>query len=238
VARGLFIAGTDTGVGKTLVTAALGLALRVQGIRAGAMKPIETGIVCEPMPDSLRLKSILGLKEPIEALSPYRFADPLAPAVAAYLEGRNLELAVVAEAFEALLSAYELILVEGVGGLLVPLAPGIFVSDLIAFLGLDVLLVARKGLGTINHTLLSLEALEAKGLRCVGVVLNDTEGKGGLAESTNPKAIQGLIDVPLLGVFPYLSEKEREDVESLKKAAIQSLDIKTLLSGALPESPN
>jgi len=118
------------------------------------------------------------------------------------------------------------------------LGPGIFVSDLIAFLGLDVLLVARKGLGTINHTLLSLEALEAKGLRCVGVVLNDTEGKGGLAESTNPKAIQGLIDVPLLGVFPYLSEKEREDVESLKKAAIQSLDMKTLLSRALSESPN
>jgi cobyric acid synthase len=69
-------------------------------------------------------------------------------------------------------------------------------------------------------------------------VLNDTEGRGGLAESTNPRAIQGLIGVPLLGVFPYLSEKEREDAESLKKAAIQALDINTLLSGALSEPPS
>lgn len=233
--RGLFVAGTDTGVGKTLVTAALGLALREKGIRAGAMKPIETGIACESLPDSMRLKAFLGFEEPIEALSPYRFADPLAPAVAACLEGRKIELSVIVKALKSLMSAYEIVLVEGVGGLLVPLAPNVFVSDLISVLGLDVLLVARNGLGTINHTMLSLGAIEARGLRCVGVILNDTAGKDGLAESTNPGALQGLINVPLLGVFPFLSEKDRMDGKVLKEAATRSLDVQRLFSSGLPE---
>jgi dethiobiotin synthetase len=112
------------------------------------------------------------------------------------------------------------------------LAPDFFGIDLIGFLGLDVLLVARRGLGTINHTLLSLEALKARGLSCLGVVLNDTEGKGTLADETNPKALNGLMGVPLLGVFPFLQEKGRFDPAALAKEAKESLDIQALLPRA------
>lgn len=233
MAYGLFIAGTDTGVGKTIVTASLGLTLKAQRYRVVAMKPIETGVDGDPMPDSLYLNTLLGLKESTETLCPYRFSRPLAPAIAARMEGRQLEPVTIQRAYDALRSSYDIVLVEGVGGLLVPLAQGFFVIDLIALLNLNVLLVARRGLGTINHTLLSLEALKARGLFCLGVVLNDTEGRGGIADKTNPMALKELMEVPLVGVFPFLPEKERLDPSCLYRAANESLDTQAVLSALL-----
>lgn len=226
---GLFIAGTDTGVGKTLLTAALGLALKALGYRVVAMKPVETGLEDEPIPDSLYLKTLLNSKEPIEAICPFRFLKPLAPDVAAGLEGRRIEPLTIKDAYEALKGAYDIVLVEGVGGLLVPLTGGFFVIDLIGFLGLDALLVARRGLGTINHTLLSLEALKARGLSCLGVILSDTESKCTLAGGINPTTLKGLMGVPSIGVFPFLPENERFDPTALAKEAKESLDIQAIL---------
>lgn len=165
--NGVFVTGTDTGVGKTVVCAALAVALRSRGIDAGIVKPVQTG-----EGDAATLKELAGLAEELEEIAPYSFRAPLAPLAAARLEGRELELDEVVARVQALAERHELTLVEGVGGLLVPVGPGWTVADLAVALALPLLVVARPGLGTVNHTLLTLEAARRVGLAIAAVLLN------------------------------------------------------------------
>ena len=156
--KGFFVTGTDTGVGKTLVAAALARRLRAEGIRAGAMKPIETG--CELVDGELRpsdglfLRSACEMTEDLSSIVPFRFEAPVAPLVASDREGRPVDVQVILKEFERLASAYDTLLVEGVGGILIPITQDYFVVDLAKELGLPLIVVATPFLGTINHTLL------------------------------------------------------------------------------------
>jgi dethiobiotin synthetase len=165
--RGLFVTGTDTGVGKTVVTAALALTLKARGEDVGVVKPVQTGDG-----DGAALKAWAGLAEDVDEIAPYSFRAPLAPLVAARLEGRTLELEEVAARVRSLAERHEIVLVEGAGGLLVPVGPDWTIADLAAALGLPLLVVARPGLGTVNHTLLTIEVARHEGLEVAAVVLN------------------------------------------------------------------
>lgn len=172
--RGVFITGTDTGVGKTLVTAALAVCLKQRGLSVGVMKPIETGCRGEGASgsDAARLYAAAGVTEPVEEISPYRFADPLAPLAAARRAGQTIILSRIVRAYKALASRYPFLLVEGAGGALVPITPTTDTRDVIVQLNLPVVVVVRTILGAVNHTLLTLEALRHRRISVLGVFLN------------------------------------------------------------------
>ncbi len=177
--RGYFVTATDTGVGKTVVTAALASLLRARGRDVAVFKPVQSGALADdPAGDA----ALLG------AECVYSFAAPLAPVVAARAEGVTIELEPILARARELVAKHELLLVEGAGGLLVPLAPALDIADLAAALGLPLVVVARAGLGTVNHTLLTIEAARARGLEIAGVVLNgdsdeSTTGNAALIEA-------------------------------------------------------
>lgn len=218
----LFVCGTDTGVGKTLVTGSLLLHLNHVGIRAGGFKPLESG--CQsPLrrhlhrADALFLKESGAMNEPLSAINPYAFREPLAPGIAAEREKRKVSFLFIQKTLNRLKKKYRVILIEGAGGLLVPLSGKKTNLDLIKALKAPVLLVARLGLGTINHTLLTLECLKKNGIDVKGVILNQTTPEYSIAEKTNPEVLKRF-GAPLWGVFPHLKIKSKE---ALRKVALR-----------------
>jgi len=207
--HGYFITGTDTGVGKTIITAALALCLKQRGFRVAAMKPIETGCTKEnPFgSDAERLRTAMETELPLELVSPYRFPLPLAPLAAARAAGVTIEMDRIATTCQDLAHDYDFILVEGIGGLMVPLSEKMDVRDLIASLGLPTLIVGRAALGGVNHALLTIEALRQRAISIIGIVLNQ------LASEPNHEQTRSTVDlirersgVPVFGPLPYKSE--------------------------------
>ncbi|HUI05952.1 MAG TPA: dethiobiotin synthase [Verrucomicrobiae bacterium] len=201
--RGIFVTGTDTGVGKTHVTALLLRELRRRGVNAAAFKPISCG---EGGRNDARIyHELMGREVPLDAINPVYLKHPLAPSVAAKLERRRIDLRTVLSAYQSLLTNhYSPILVEGAGGLMVPIRNDYYVADLVKTLGLPLLVVARLGLGTINHSVLTVRQAREHELKVAGIILNDTVGgQGGLAAETNIEVVPALCRVPLLGVVPH-----------------------------------
>ena len=192
----LLVTGTDTNVGKTHVTAGLVRASRAAGLDVIGMKPFCTG----DQTDTARLQEANGAQEPDHLINPAWFHTPLAPLAAAAIENRHIDLAGVQEAFRELTSRHAHVLVEGAGGLAVPILTGYDFRDLARDLGLDILLVAANRLGALNHVRLTLDALEASSLRCRGVILNTINAEPGLAESTNRSILEQLTTVPIFEV--------------------------------------
>jgi dethiobiotin synthetase len=211
--RGVFITGTDTDVGKTWVAAGLTAALRSRGVKAVYFKPVQSGCPQEGgrlVPtDASFARTLAGLTEPLEVLTPITLRLPLAPGVAAAQAGVEVDLGNVAAALRDLAARYEFFVVEGAGGLYVPLIGTHFlVLDLIRWLGLPLAVVAKSGLGTINHTVLTVKAALAANLRVAGVILNRYPDNPGLAEETNPGVIEALTGVPVLGRLPEVPDLE------------------------------
>lgn len=196
-----FITGTDTGVGKTHITALLLAELRRRGLPAAGFKPIACGTGGRA--DARTYRKLMRNEVPLDVINPVYLRHPVAPSVAAKLEGRQIDTDRIQSIFRILALIFRPVLAEGAGGLLVPIRRNYFVADLIRQLDLSVIIVARLGLGTLNHTLLTVRQAQAMKLKVAGVILNDTTGKRGLAERTNAKAITELAGVPLLGVVPY-----------------------------------
>jgi dethiobiotin synthetase len=201
--RGVFVTGTDTGVGKTVVTAGLVAALRAEGRDIGVSKPVQSGNRAgDPEGDTMRLLTLAGMDDPPERVNLYAFEAPLAPLVAAELEAVEVDRRRVVEHVRA--SGHDGVLVEGAGGWAVPLAPGWTVGDLASELGYPVLIVARPGLGTVNHTVLTANAVRHAGLEVAGVVLNGWDSGTDASRSTNARLIEEYGGVPVLGLAPRL----------------------------------
>ncbi len=219
-AEGIFITGTDTGVGKTHVAAAIARELLNRAVNVGVMKPVETGCRIRSgslVPsDALRLMKVARVHDRLDLVNPCRFSKPLAPWVAAGIEGKPISPGKIIRAFGTLSRRHEFMLVEGAGGIMVPLQDNYFYLDLAADLGLPVLIVARPNLGTINHTLLTIAALERRKQAVVGVVLNYAKsGKAGMAEQTSPAVIQKLGRVRILGVVAHGSNDAGNIVDKI-----------------------
>jgi len=204
--RGLFVTGTDTGVGKTEVACALLAGWRAAGRDVVGMKPAQSGLVPGEPSDAERLREASGRVEPLEAICPYGFEAPLAPAVAARLAGVTLEVERIEAAVHALAARHEAVLVEGAGGLLVPLTETLTYADLAVRLGLPVLVVARAGLGTVNHTALTVEALERRGLRVAGIVLNRTGPVDDPSVPHNAREIARLTGREPIATLPWVPD--------------------------------
>jgi dethiobiotin synthetase len=204
--RGLFITATDTGVGKTEVACALVSGGRAAGLDVGAMKPAQSGAVAGVAGDAERLREAAGGGDPLELVCPYQFQPPLAPGVAARLAGVEVSLPRLLEAARTLAARHAALVVEGAGGLLVPLTPKETFADLAVALGLPVLVVARAGLGTVNHAALTVEALRARRLEVAGVVLNRTGPDDDPSVPWNAAEIERLTGARVLASLPYLRD--------------------------------
>ncbi len=218
--KGLFITGTDTGVGKTHCAMAVVRELSRRGLDVGVMKPVETG--CPTVSgrlrpfDAIRLVEAAGVQDPLSAVNPFRFARPLAPSVAARLDHTSIRKIEILRQFLSLSRLHDLMIVEGAGGILVPLTRRYSFLDLAADMALPVLIVARPALGTINHTLLTIGALQQRKVRIAGIIINHAaSGRSGLAERTGPQEIERLSGVPILGALPHGSEKVSRIVDRL-----------------------
>jgi dethiobiotin synthetase len=204
---GLFITGTDTGVGKTVIAAAIARWFHDQGNRVAVCKIAATG--CERRREGLVSEDAEYLAHwadasfPLDTICPQRWAEPLAPAVAAERSGEPLDWSLLQSSLSRMASASDVMIVEGVGGIMVPMDPKHTVLDVAKWLGLPTVVVARATLGTINHTLLTVNALRAAGVKVAGVVINRYPAESpGTAEETNPRAIEKWGKVPVLCVAP------------------------------------
>ena len=202
---GLLVTGTDTGVGKTFVACALAHALRAGGRRVSVMKPVETGVTEAPE-DARRLRDAAGDPASLDEICPYRLRAPLAPAVAARLEGVTIDLARLEALIRKRLENADVLLVEGAGGLLVPIADSVTWADLAARLGLPLLVVAANRLGTINHCALTAHVADGMGLSVAGFVLSSPVAARDPSADTNAEAITGLTGMPCLGELPHLAD--------------------------------
>ena len=237
----LVVTGTDTGAGKTLVTAAIAAALRARGMSIGVAKPAETG--CPRRADGLYPEDAATLAaaaavwspaspaspvssaaapvaraaasgidddtatvEPLDAVCPYRFPDPLAPMLAAARVGTTIDVDALVRTLTARAVAVDILLIEGAGGVLVPLTPAATYADLARMLDAPVLLVVGSRLGAINHALLSLEALRTRAVRVLGYVVNRLAPAGDLAVDTNTDLLRGLTADRFLGELPHLTD--------------------------------
>jgi dethiobiotin synthetase len=197
--RGLFVTGTDTEVGKSVVAASICAALAARGERIAAFKPVVTGLDEEPGEfgrDHELLASVANAGQTPEEVAPLRFGPPVSPHLAAELAGMTIEpTELVSAARER-----EPVVCEGVGGLLVPITPGYLVRDLAMDLDLPLVIAARPGLGTINHTLLTLEAARAGGVRVAAVVMTPWPPEPTAMERSNRETIEHLGDVQVAGL--------------------------------------
>lgn len=207
--RTLFVTGTDTGVGKTHIAAAILAQLGSQGLRVGAYKPVcsgaAAGISGDVVWDDLeRLKAHLPDETRLERICPQRFLAPLAPPLAAAAEGRTVDLAAIDQGLTAWLQSVEFLVVEGAGGWYCPLTSTTTLADWVTRWEFPVLVVARPGLGTINHTLLTISAIRQHGLRVVGVVFSQVRADEptSLAEQ-NALEIEARTGVPVFGMFEW-----------------------------------
>jgi dethiobiotin synthetase len=202
--RGVFVTGTDTGVGKTVVACALVRALRARELDVGVMKPVETGVGLAGPADALALRDAAGVDDPLELVCPVRLVLAAAPSVAAAAEGRGVDLEAIRDAWSKLAGRHAFMVVEGAGGLLAPAARGVQMADLARRLRLPLLVVARAALGTINHTLLTLEAAEKRKLDVAGVVVSHTSGPLSDADAANLGALRDALGTRLVGELPPL----------------------------------
>ena len=197
----LLVTGTDTGVGKTVIAAALVLALRERRVRALGFKPVETGVGPDEQGDSDVLAKASGVQDPrVRPL--LRLAEPLAPAVAAERAGQALDVPDLEQRVQDLRQSGYSLVVEGAGGLLAPLAWSYTALDLAERLGLEVVITARPGLGTLNQVCLTAEALRVRGVRLRGVVLNGRTDPAPLADRTNPDALRRLLPLTRILTVP------------------------------------
>ena len=221
--RGLFITGTDTGVGKTVVAGAIAAALRRRHRDVGVMKPIETGVGTQGPLDAISLCEAAGATDSLDLVCPQRFALPAAPSVAAAHEGRTVDLEVIRAAHAELARRHALLLIEGAGGILVPIRAGYSMADLAAEFDAPLVVVTRASLGTINHTLLTLEAIERRGLVLAGVVISHGSRVISSSDRANLAALRESLGARLAG--------EVESLPAEARVPAGAIDLDRLLAG-------
>jgi dethiobiotin synthetase len=237
-------------VGKTVITGALILFIKHLGFRVCGMKPIETGCLKSKLkvksskfkvkeevlipPDGMFLKKMAGMDESIDLLTPIRLKNPLAPFPASEIEGIPVDIKKIKKAYAELSKKYDMVVVEGIGGLLVPIKRDYFALDLARDFELPVIIVSRPGLGTINHTLLTVKHAMKEGLNVAGIIINYSQPpEKTLAEETNPMVMQQISPAPIIGIFPYLEEVTKS---ALEETAVNHLNLE-IIRNYLSASP-
>jgi len=211
--RGVFVTGTDTEVGKTVVAAGLAAWLHEAGVDVGVMKPVASGLVVHEgqtvNPDAVHLRINARVNDPMDRINPFRFELPVAPNVAARQVGASVDLEHIDQCYHALAEAHEFMVVEGVGGLLSPVSDQATCADLAMRLRLPLLVVVPNRLGCLNHCLLTLEAARTRRLDVRGVVLNDGVASAvDASTTTNGQELRRLVGRRYVGDIPRLDPRE------------------------------
>ncbi len=200
--NGVFVTGTDTDCGKTIIAGGIARALLHKGYNVGVMKPIATWGDPRREPggrkhwisdDALHLRQAAATSDSLDLINPVCFKAAMAPWPAARLERKNIDINHVMNAYRELCRRHDFMVVEGVGGLMVPIKRDFFVLDLIARMKLAAIVVTYPSLGTLNHTLLTINTLKREGIPLAGVIINNYEGKS-RAEQTNPQVLRKILD--------------------------------------------
>lgn len=233
----IFVTGTDTDIGKTVVTAGLAAVMQSLGYKAGVYKPFQSGADEKNgffvSPDLAFVKKIDFY---VETLCSYSLKAPTAPLIAAELDGVTMNLQMVQNEYQALKQRCETVLVEGAGGLLVPVTPGKTMADVIKLLDIPALIVARPDLGTVNHTLLTINQAKSMGIEIAGVIINRyPEGTEDIAIKTAPRLIEEYSDAKVLGIIPDIKSFENIKPGELLNIFINSVDIEKIFKIKIPK---
>lgn len=221
--RAFFISGTDTGVGKTTAIKVLATLLKKQGLDVGVMKPVQCA-----GDDAKSLKEFLQINDPLEEINPYCAKEPFSPHIAFARERIQVHKDKIISTFQKLRRRHDILLVEGAGGLMVPIRENYLMADLVKELDLELVIVSRLGLGTINHTLLTISKANDMGIKVCGVIFSQvSEGALGVPEKTNPSAIKELSSVAGLGIIPFM---ENISEERILNACKEKIDLKPFLT--------
>ncbi len=229
--KGVFVTGTDTGVGKTLVAAGIACLLHGAGVDVGVMKPVATGgskrtsdeLVSE---DALLMKRAAGSKDDYHLINPVCLPSMMAPVVASKVDRLQVDWNAIWSAYKTLSGRHKHLIVEGIGGLLVPVSEGVYVADMARKMKLPVLVVSRPTLGTINHTLLTIEAAKKRKLRVKGVIFNSTNQSGGtLLADTSKAEIERHSGVPVIANIPYMHSVTSASIATFLKRNVRLQDI-------------
>jgi dethiobiotin synthetase len=226
---GILVTGTDTGIGKTVIAGAIANWFRRQGNRVVVLKPAGSGCVRRReglvSEDAEFLAHCADASHPLDVICPVRYAEPLAPAIAAERSKQPLDWAAIDRSVTTMSRGSDVMIVEGVGGLMVPMDPKHTFLDVAIWLKLPTVVVARPNLGTINHTLLTVNALRDAGVKVAGVVINRYPAQSAdVAAETNPRAIEKWGKVPVLCVVPDVAGNLHERLHADIVAAIGTVD--------------
>jgi dethiobiotin synthetase len=200
--KGVFVTGSDTGVGKTVIAGAIAAAIKAHGLDVGVMKPVASGakeidgkLVSE---DVVYLKKMVDSTDDDDLVNPIRLKPPIAPTIAAVKSGVPIDIDKVWKSYEELTNRHDFVVVEGIGGLMVPVDDTLFVADLVCKMDLPLVIVVRDCLGTINHTLLTVEYAKSRNIRIKGIIINMLKGDDGFV-----REIEKYSSVPVLGTIPF-----------------------------------
>lgn len=228
--KAYFITGTDTGVGKTSITAGLAGTMNRLGINVGVMKPIATGIPQKSgfkSSDVTILHEASGTKDPEEIINPLFMPLPTSPYDASKLLNTRVDMSMILEKFKKLLSIHDVVLVEGIGGVMTPITEKIFVADMIKSMEIETIIVTRATLGTLNHTVMTCNTCKDYGIKIKGLVINNFDEKGTVAEKNAPATLHEITGIDILGIVPFI--KDYNKIDSMIELVGKKINMKSLI---------
>jgi dethiobiotin synthetase len=229
--KSYFITGTDTGVGKTTITAALAASIKKLGVDVGVMKPVATGIPQKSgfkSHDASILCQACGVDDAEDLVNPVFMSLPASPYDVSKILEIKFDKNIIFEKFMKLKSKHEMLFVEGIGGIMTPLSQDYFVADMIKVMDLETIIVTRSTLGTLNHTLMTVNTCRDYDISIKGIIVNNYDEKGGTAEKNAPSTLYELTKIPILGILPFV--KDYQNVEMMISHVQKNIDLKSLIS--------
>jgi len=212
--KSYFVTGTDTGVGKTEITAALAACFKKRKIDVGVMKPIASGVPQKTgfkSSDVSLLCTASGVKDLEEVINPVFLPLPTSPYDATKILNLSVDMPKIFEKFQELLKHHQMLLVEGIGGIMTPITKNFFVADMIKAMGLETIIVTRATLGTLNHTVMTIKMCQQYKIPVKGIIINYFDEKGTPSERNAPNTIYELTGVPIIGIVPFVKDYKRLD---------------------------
>ncbi len=229
--KAYFITGTDTGVGKTSITAGLAGSMRKLGVNVGVMKPIASGIPQKTgfkSPDVDIIVEASRTKDSEDLINPVFLPIPTSPYDATKLLSLPVDMPLILTTFTKLLSIHDVLLVEGIGGIMTPITKNFFVADMIKAMSIETIIVTRATLGTLNHTMMTYQLCKDYGIKVKGLVINNFDEKGTAAEKNAPITLHEITGLDILGVVPFI--KDYNKIDTMIEIVGKKVDIKSLIS--------
>ncbi|HET6458434.1 MAG TPA: dethiobiotin synthase [Nitrosopumilaceae archaeon] len=229
--KAYFITGTDTGVGKTSIMVGLAGSMRKLGMDVGIMKPIATGYPKRTgfrSSDVTKLVEATSIKDPENLINPVFLPLPTSPYDATKLLELSVDMPLIFDQFKKLLSIHEILLVEGIGGIMTPITKNFFVADMIKGMGIETIIVTRATIGTLNHTVMTCKMCKDYGIKIRGLIINNFDEKGTPAEKNSSSTLYEITNIPILGTVPFI--KDLNNAEKLIEYVEKYVNVKSLIS--------